>query len=193
MSKPFFTGFQQSNSSATGPVFGRGVNLEPHWAVRGAAMRNVNGCLAAALLGLCAACGGGEEVPALEQQSTTAPQATSMPERVQGCLGAGEAEGTYVLTAGAIDTGADAATYQLMGQTDALADHIGRRVEVTGTIVSEQVAQSRGPAMPAEARDEAEPTGTSGRATVQSHTEIELKRLQVSSVTPIDADCGDER
>jgi hypothetical protein len=80
-----------------------------------------------------------------------------------------------------------------MGQTGALADHIGRRVEVTGTIVSEQVAQSRGPVMPAEPRDEAEPTGTSGRATVQSKTEIELKRLQVSSVTPIDADCGDER
>lgn len=157
-------------------------------------MRNLNASLAGALLAVCVACGSnGEEVPALEQQSTSPPQATSMPERVQGCLGAGETEGTYVLTASAIDTGTDAATYQLVGQTDALADHIGRRVEVTGTIVSEQVAQSRGPAMPPAAAGDDEPTGTSGRATVRSNTEIELKRLEVSSVTPIDADCGDER
>ena len=159
-------------------------------------MREMKMFAAAAVLAACAACGSnGEEVPALEQQSVSAPQPTAMPERVQGCLGAGETEGTYVLTAGAADTHADAATYQLEGELGSLAEHIGRRVEVTGTVVSEQVARSRGAAMPAAGEEDDEPTGTSGTSgtpTVQSSTEIEVKRLQVSSVLPIDADCGDE-
>lgn len=152
-------------------------------------MQTMKMMAATAALAACVACGGnGEEVPALEQQSVTPPQATAMPETVQGCLGAGETEGTYVLTAGADDTLADAATYQLEGELGALAEHIGRRIEVTGTVVSEQVASARGAVMPAEE----EPTGTSGTPTVQSTTEVEIKRLQVDSVTPVDADCGDE-
>src|SRR5690606_36451943 len=131
-------------------------------------MQTITMMAATAVLAACVGCGGhGEEVPALEQQSMPPPQATSMPETVQGCLGAGETEGTYVLTAGADDTLADAATYQLEGELGSLAEHIGRRVEVTGTVVSQQVARSRGAAMPA---DE-EPTGTSGTPTVQSTTE----------------------
>lgn len=160
-------------------------------------MRGMKAMAAAAAVAACVACGGnGEEVPALEQQSVTPPQATAMPERVQGCLGAGETEGTYVLTAGAADTMTDAATYQLQGDLGQLAAHIGRRVEVEGTVVSEQVARSRGAAMPAAESDDDEAAGTSGSGTtpiVQSTTEVEVKRLEVSSVTPIDADCGDER
>ena len=152
-------------------------------------MRTVKMMAATAVLAACMACGGnGEEVPPLEQQSVTPPQATAMAETVQGCLAAGETEGTYVLTAGADDTLADAATYQLEGELGSLAEHIGRRVEISGTVVSQQVARSRGAVMPAGE----EPTGTSGTPTVQSTTEVEVKRLQVDSVTPIDADCGDE-
>lgn len=152
-------------------------------------MQTMKMMAATAVLAACVACGGnGEEVPALEQQSVSAPQETEMPRIVRGCLGAGGTEGTYVLTAGADDTLADAATYQLEGELGSLAEHIGRRVEVSGTVVSSQVARSRGAVMPAEE----EPTGTSGTPTVQSTTEVEVKRLQVDSVTPIDADCGDE-
>jgi hypothetical protein len=152
-------------------------------------MQTMKMLAATAVLAACMACGGnGEEVPALEQQSVTAPQETQLPRVVRGCLGAGGTDGTYVLAAGADDTGADAATYQLEGELGSLAEHIGRRVEVSGTVVSSQVARSRGAVMPAED----EPTGTSGTPTVQSTTEVEVRRLQVDSVTPVDADCGDE-
>ena len=141
-----------------------------------------------ALTGAVACGGNGEQVPALETQTVTPPQETAMPERVQGCLRAGEAEGTFVLTSSAIDTQMAAATYELAAAPAALAGlaaHVGRRVEVTGTIVSEQTAQSRGPSMPA--ADTA--AGTSGTPTVQSTTEVDVKRLQVASVTPVDGDC----
>jgi len=152
-------------------------------------MQTMKMLAATAGLAACVACGGnGAEVPALEQQSVTAPQETELPRIVRGCLGAGGTDGTYVLVAGADDTGDDAATYQLEGELGSLAEHIGRRVEVSGTVVSAQVARSRGAVMPAED----EPTGTSGTPTVQSTTEVEVRRLQVDSVTPVDADCGDE-
>ena len=143
----------------------------------------------AALAGAVSCGGNGEEVPALETQTVTPPQATAMPERVRGCLRAGEAEGTFVLTASAIDTRTTAATYQLEAAPAALAglaEHVGRRVEVTGTVVSEQTAQSRGASMPAAGTA----TGTSGTPTVQSTTEVDVKRLQLAGVTPLDGDCG---
>ena len=34
--------------------------------------------------------------------------------------------------------------------------------------------------------------GTAGTPTVQSTTKVEMKRLQVASVTPVDGDCDDE-
>ena len=144
---------------------------------------------AALVLVSCIACGGsGKEVPPLETQSITPPQAQATPERVQGCLRAGEAAGTFVLTASAADTRTAAATYQLIGAGDGVRDHVGRRVEVTGTVVSEQTASSRGATMPAEERAK----GTSGTPTVQSTTQVEMKRLQVTSVTPVGGDCDDK-
>ncbi|MEX2272650.1 MAG: hypothetical protein WD690_14350 [Vicinamibacterales bacterium] len=152
-------------------------------------MRVVSSTAIACALAACLACGkSGEEVPPNETQSVTPPQAMATPERVQGCLRAGEASGTFVLTAGAADTKmGGAATYQLLGTPEALQPHVGKRVEVTGTIVSEQTAQSRGATMPAEERAK----GTTGTPTVQSSTEIEVKRLQVSGVTPVAGECGD--
>src|SRR5690606_25319493 len=95
-----------------------GANLEASSRMmnRGFDMKVMKTVAVAAALAGCVACGGnGEEVPAVEQQTVTPPQATAMPERVRGCLGAGETEGTYVLTAGAVDTRTDAATYHLLG------------------------------------------------------------------------------
>ena len=152
-------------------------------------MRLIQGLAAACVLAACVACDRDpKEVPALETQSVTPPQAAATPERVQGCLRAGEAGGTFVLTASAADTHMAAATYQLMGDAEALRPHVGKRVEVTGTIVMEQTAQSRGATMPAEDRAK----GTSGTPTVQSTTEVELKRLQVSGVTPVSGDCDEK-
>ena len=143
----------------------------------------------AAALAACVACGGnGEEVPALEQQTVSTPQETEIPRVIRGCLGAGGTENSYVLMADADDTGADAATYNLEGELGSLAEHIGRRVEVSGTVVSSQVARASGPMMEAEEQ----PEGTSGTPMVKSESEVEIKRLQVDSLTPVDADCGED-
>lgn len=151
-------------------------------------MKMIHSAVTACVLAASVACGRGEEVPALETQTVTPPQATATPERVQGCLRAGEAGGTFVLTAGAADTQmATAATYQLLGTPEMLQAHIGKRVEVTGTVVSEQTAQSRGATMPAEERAK----GTTGTPTVQSTTQVDVKRLQVSGVTPVAGECND--
>ena len=149
-------------------------------------MRLVWNAAAACALAACVACGqSGEEVPALETQSVTPPQAQATPERVTGCLRASEGDGTFILTASATDTRMPAATYQLLGSPEGFRDHVGHKVEVTGTIVSEQTASSQGAALPAEERAK----GTTGTPTVQSSTKVEMKRLQVASVTPVEGDC----
>jgi len=149
-------------------------------------MRVAWNAAAACAIAACVACGrSGEEVPALETQTVTPPQAQATPERVTGCLRAGESDGTFILTASAADTQMPAATYQLLGSPEGFRDHVGHRVEVTGTVVSEQVATSQGAAMPAEERAK----GTSGTPTVRSSAKVEMKRLQVASVTPVDGDC----
>lgn len=149
-------------------------------------MRLVWNAAAACAIAACVACGrSGEEVPALETQAVTPPQAQATPERVTGCLRAGESDGTFILTASAADTRMPAATYQLLGSPEGFRDHVGHRVEVTGTVVSEQIASAQGASMPAEERAK----GTSGTPTVQSSTKVEVKRLRVASVTPVDGGC----
>lgn len=150
-------------------------------------MRILTSAAAACAVALCVACGNSEEVPPLERQTVTPPQAQATPERVQGCLRAGEAANTFVLTASTLDTSMPAATYELVGVPDNMREHVGRQVEVTGTVVSAQTARSSGAALPAEEQ----PKGTSGTPTVQSTTRIDVKRLEVSSITPVNADCED--
>lgn len=149
-------------------------------------MAMIRNAAAACVLAAAFACGGsGDDVPALETQSVTPPQAQATPERVQGCLRAGESAGTFVLTASAIDTQMTAATYQLVGAPDGLQQHVGHRIEVTGTVVQEQTTRSEGAPLPAE--DQVK--GGGGTPTVQSTTRVEMKRLQVSSVTPVEGEC----
>jgi hypothetical protein len=151
-------------------------------------MRIIGSGVAACVIAACVGCGGdGKEVAPLESQSVTPPQAQATPERVQGCLRAGESADTFVLMASATDTRMPAATYQLVGPPDGLRDHVGRKVEVIGTVVSEQTAQATGASLPAEER----PKGTSGAPTVQSTTKLEMKRLQVRSVTQVQGECDD--
>jgi hypothetical protein len=151
-------------------------------------MKVIRNAAAACALAVSMACGNsGQEVPPLEMQSVTPPQAQATPERVQGCLRAGEAAGTFVLTAGAADTQMTAATYELVGTPEGLQPHVGHRVEVTGTVVQAQTARSEGATLPAE--DQVK--GTTGTPTVQSTTRVDVKRLQVTSVTAVDGDCDD--
>jgi hypothetical protein len=123
---------------------------------------------------------------AAESQAQSA-KPTNMPMTVAGCVKAGEAPDTFVLTtARAEGAPTDAATYELVGdQIAGLRDHIGRRAEISGTVQAQQEIASSSTAKPADERA----TGTSGTPTVQTRAEIEIKRLSVASVKPLDEKC----
>ena len=124
--------------------------------------------------------------PVSEVQTQTA-QPANQPMTVSGCLKAGEAADTYVLTAARTDGAGDTATYQLVGpQAVNMNDHVGRRVEVNGTLIAQQEIASTASPLPAE-KERA--TGTTGTPTVQTRTEIDIKRLTVASVKPLGDKC----
>ena len=121
---------------------------------------------------------------ATDVQTQTAQQG-NMAVTVIGCLKAGQADDMLVLTTARTEGGGEAATYQLVGdQTASLREQIGRRVEVSGMVQAQQEMASR-----TTARPEDRPTGTSGTPTVQTRTEIEIKRLQVKSAKSLEEKC----
>ena len=137
------------------------------------------------------ACNRGQETKTVtpEVQTQTA-QKTNMPMTVAGCLKAGDAADTYVLTAARAEGSTDAATYQLVGpQTAGLRDQIGRRVEISGTLEAQQEIASSATAQARPREDGERATGTSGTPTVQTKTEIDIKRLSVGSVKPLGDKC----
>ena len=116
---------------------------------------------------------------------TTGLQPHMEPVTVAGCLRAGEAENTFVLTAAAADPDSKSATYQLIGHDVNLRDYVGQQVQVSGTLRAEQaVATSGGVAVEKPAK------GTEGTPTVETKTELDVKQMTVSSVTPSGQRCA---
>lgn len=128
-----------------------------------------------------------QEWTAPETQTTTGLQPRMEPMTVAGCLRAGAAERTFVLTTeGSTDTGA-AITYQLTGANGVeLSDHVGQQVEVSGTLRAEQQMTSSGESVD---KDRAE--GTAGTPVVETKSEIGIRQLDVSSVKPMGTRCVD--
>ncbi len=132
-------------------------------------------------------CGGSDESTAVSEAQSQTAQSTNQVVTVAGCLKAGDAENTYVLTAARTAGSEDAATYQLEGRAVAdLKDRVGERVEVTGTMTAAQEVASRTTAVPEEGE---RPTGTSGTPQVVTKTEVDIKRMSVTSVKPLAEDC----
>jgi hypothetical protein len=120
--------------------------------------------------------------PAAETQTESPTRVTNQPMTVTGCLRAGEAADTFVLTSG----GTDVATYNLVGREGTnLADHVGRQVEVNGTMVAQQETTTR--ARGAAGREA--PTGTAGAPSVSTRAEVDIRQLEVNSVRPTGGDC----
>jgi hypothetical protein len=137
---------------------------------------------------VAAGCRGGDpEVPPAQTQTATSGPA-NQPTTVTGCLRAGDAENTFVLTTAQTADGTPAATYHLTGDPGVnLVDHIGRRVEVSGLVNEQAQITTRQAQQPAE-----NATGTAGRPgtpTVQTGTELAIKRLVISSVKRAGGDC----
>lgn len=145
--------------------------------------------LAAAILAAaCAAgaCSREPETPPAQSQ-TQSTQQLNTPATLTGCLRAGEAANTFVLTASPTTTAASVpATYQLDGADSAnLAEHVGKRVEVSGVIAEQQHVTTTEPAAPADQKA----TGTSGTPTVQTGTQLALRRVEVQQVRPVAGSC----
>lgn len=152
-------------------------------------IRNIllTGGLAVALAS--GACGGNSEgeTRSVSESQTQAARPANEPLTVTGCLKAGEAAGTFVLTAARSGGSDQTASYHLVGSPNAnLEDHTGNRVEVSGTLNAQQEIASRTTAVPA---DKDQPTGTAGEPTVVTSTEIDIKRMSVDSVKPLGEKC----
>ena len=130
-----------------------------------------------------------KNVPAAEVQTRQPAQSVNKPLTVSGCMRAGEAADTFVLTTSATADGQAPATYQLAGASGVnLRDQIGNRVEVSGVVRTQQESQSHasGPAANA-------PTGTSGTPRVDTTTEVDIKHLDVSNVRPLGQKCESDK
>ena len=152
-------------------------------------IRTIHPIMLCAVLALgAAACNRTPQSSVVAETQTQTAQKTNQPMTIAGCLKAGEAAGTYVLSAAATaGASGDTATYQLVGpQASNLQDHVGHRVEVNGTMQAHQEIASTSSPQPA-ANERA--TGTTGTATVQTKTEIDIRRLAVTSVKPLGDKC----
>ena len=156
-------------------------------------LKQVGALVAAALMATAgAACsrnGGKQQVdksPMETQSASTPASAGPMTTTVTGCLGAGSLADTYVLTTARANGAPETATYQLEGaNTGQLRDHIGERVQVSGTAIPmEQVDSSSTPTQEQKAK------GTSGTPTVQTRTDVQFQRLRVDSVSPQGDKCA---
>lgn len=144
-----------------------------------------------------AACGSAEDTtaPVAETQSESPVVQVNQPVTVSGCVRAGESSNTFVLTVDEeAQPGPGGTTTYLLGTTAEgpkldLQQHIGQRVEVNGVLRSQQeVAIATPETPPANTGNEA--TGTAGRPTVQTRTEVEVRRLDLTSVRPLGASCA---
>jgi hypothetical protein len=123
-----------------------------------------------------------------ETQTTTGVQPRTELTTADGCLRAGLAENTFVLTAPDAAPGSETATYQLSpgAQNVNLRDFVGQQVQVSGTLRAEEQVTSSG------VNAVGKPKGTSGTPTIETSTELTVKQMTVSAVTPTGQRCAAE-
>jgi hypothetical protein len=155
-------------------------------------MRFTTQCSLTGLALICAISAGCKREEPQVPAATTQTQASRQPNTattVTGCLRAGEAASTYVLTTAATTSGGKPATYELTGGSNVnLEEHVGKRVEVTGIVEAQSQIATREAPTPAD-----NATGTAGKPgtpTVQTGTELSMQRLDVKSVRVTSGECG---
>jgi hypothetical protein len=150
-------------------------------------VRSIVVCAGIAIAVASGACNRTPKSTAVAESQTQSAQPANQPLTIVGCLKAGEAPDTFVLTTARTDGSGETATYQLVGASDVnLKDHLGHRVEVNGTMNAQQEIASSTTAVPTE---RSRPTGTSGSPKVETKTEIDIKRVSVASVKPLSNKC----
>lgn len=138
--------------------------------------------IVASLLFATSGCTRKQQTAPVAQSQTQSSEATNQPATVFGCVRAGEASDTFVLTT----AGENPVTYHLVGgDADTLRKQVGHQAEITGTVTAQQETATRSSA-PAEHRA----AGTSGTTpTVRIQTQVNMRELQVSSVRRTGTDC----
>jgi len=139
--------------------------------------------IAGAAAGACS--GEAPDTPPAQVQ-TQSVQRPNVPTHVTGCLHAGEAVSTFVLTTAQSADGTMPATYQLHGSAGVnLADHVGKRIEVNGVLREQAQISTSESKQPA--GDKA--AGTTGTPSVQTETQISIRQLEVTAVKQAGGDC----
>jgi hypothetical protein len=124
--------------------------------------------------------------PAPELATKTAEQPLNQPKTISGCLRAGEAPKTFVVTASIADGSTSTATYQLFAKPEIdLSTYVGQNVEVSGTVRSEQRVATSGTA------EEKPAKGVAGTPTVETRSEVDIRKIDVTSVKSTGSRCED--
>ena len=133
-----------------------------------------------------AGCGREEpDVPPAQSQTQTTQQ-PNVPTLVTGCLRAGDAANTFVLTTERSVDGSTPATYELHGSAGVnFADHVGKRIEVNGVLREQTQIATRDSRQPAEEKA----AGTAGTPAVQTATTVSIRQLDVTTVKGTGGDC----
>lgn len=135
-----------------------------------------------------AGCQRDEPTPPPAEVQSQAAQPVNQPTTVTGCLKAGDAPATFVVTTAKTEGSREAATYELVNSTSGvnLAEHIGQQVEVSGVVRQSQELASRSRV---EGNQPAGTSGGTGKPVVETRTEVEIKRLEVSALKPLGEKC----
>jgi hypothetical protein len=149
-----------------------------------------------ALVGAAASAGCGREAdeaaPVAQQQAERSIDNIARNVTVQGCLRAGEAANTFVVTTSEAEQEGSTRTYALNyaagSQPEDLQEHVGKRVEVQGVVRSQQAVTGQTPATP----PANEPVGTGGEPRVQTSTTLAVEQLEVSALRPLADGCGEQ-
>ena len=134
-----------------------------------------------------AACGrsGEKSSPPAEVQTRSPVEQVNAPVKLTGCLRAGDAADTFVLTTARSAEGEQTATYQLTGgPSDRLREQIGKQVEVSGIVRTQQRSRSL-----SETRSAERAKGTSGTPSVSTRTDLQIRQLEVRSMRPLGDRC----
>jgi hypothetical protein len=154
---------------------------------RQSTVRSIAICAAIAMALASGGCRKSQKSTSVAASQSQSARPASQPLTITGCLKAGEAPDTFVLTAARTGGSGDTATYELIAPADVnLKDHVGHRLEVNGTVNTQQETASSTTAVP---NQRSRPTGTSGSPKVETKTEIDIKRVSVTAVKPISDKC----
>lgn len=127
-----------------------------------------------------------DEQPPVAQATTETATPLNQPTKVVGCLRAGDAANTYVLTTSQTEGEMSPATYHLAGATNVnLQEYVGHKVEVDGRLTGQQqVATTDVQGRPAEKAE-----GTTGKPEVETSTKVAVRHLEVKGVRSIADEC----